>query len=553
MKLRTKIYALAIVPVLAVGIIGGVLSIVNMKSGITEQAYAGMEAAALSIGNVFEAKDEGDYFVNDENKLCKGNMIISDAYELVDDLKKDTGFDVTVFYGDTRYLTTIVDENGNRQIGTQASADVVETVLQNGKFLGSDKVKIEGERYICFYIPIYQNSGGKPVGMIFLGEKYDAVNSKIVGSTSNIMLPVIIVMLLTIVIAYFLGKTIVDPINKSIEYLKELGEGKLGFEIDDTLLARKDVIGDMCKSIQDLGKSLSDIIVAIKKQCEILEDNSRTCNETADGLHESTEQISAAVQQVAASTMSQAKDAEDANTNMSAMGDLIEGITESSDTAKNAIGDLLSSMKDVEKAVAFIAQQTNETHESVEKIGEVTELISSIAFQTNILSLNASIEAARAGEYGRGFAVVSSEIQQLAQKSNESAQQIHEILDELRQNSDKAIEGMNGVKDTVRLQRKQIEKTGEVFGSMENAIGRTDSMAESCDDSEQSLNQARRKTMSVVHNVAAASEEIAASMEETAASVTMVAEMAQEMGNQANALKQVTDILNNQIDHFSMG
>ena len=166
MKLRTKIYALAIVPVLTVGIIGGVLSIVNMKSGITEQAYAGMEAAALSIGNVFEAKDEGDYFVNDENKLCKGNMIISDAYELVDDLKKDTGFDVTVFYGDTRYLTTIVDENGNRQIGTQASADVVETVLQNGKFLGSDKVKIEGERYICFYIPIYQNSGGKPVGMI---------------------------------------------------------------------------------------------------------------------------------------------------------------------------------------------------------------------------------------------------------------------------------------------------------------------------------------------------------------------------------------------------
>lgn len=553
MKLRTKIYALAIVPVLAVGIIGGVLSIVNMKSGITEQAYAGMEAAALSIGNVFEAKDEGDYFINEENKLCKGSMIISDADELVDDLKKDTGFDVTVFYGDTRYLTTIVDESGKRQVGTQASADVVETVLQNGKFLGSDKVKIAGERYICFYIPIYQNSGGKPVGMIFLGEKYDAVNSKIVGSTSNIMLPVTIVMLLTVVIAYFLGKTIVEPINKSIGYLKELEEGKLGFEIEKTLLERKDIIGDMCKSIQDLKKGLAEIIVSIKNQCEILEDNSKTCHETADGLHESTEQISAAVQQVAASTMSQAKDAEDANTNMSAMGDLIEGITESSDTAKNTIADLLSSMKEVEKAVAFIAQQTNETHESVEKIGEVTELISSIAFQTNILSLNASIEAARAGEYGRGFAVVSSEIQQLAQKSNESAQQIHEILDELRANSDKAIEGMNGVKDKVRLQRKQIEKTGEVFGNMESAIGRTDARAELHADSEQSLNQARRKTMSVVHNVAAASEEIAASMEETAASVTMVAEMAQEMGNQANALKQVTDTLNNQIDHFSIG
>lgn len=112
----------------------------------------------------------------------------------------------------------------------------------------------------------------------------------------------------------------------------------------------------------------------------------------------------------------------------------------------------MESNKEVQELIQEIEAQTAKTNESVVQIKEATEIIASIASQTNLLSLNASIEAARAGESGKGFAVVATEIQQLASKSNESSQNISDILQQLTENSDRAVETMGKVTTTIEAQ-----------------------------------------------------------------------------------------------------
>ena len=114
---------------------------------------------------------------------------------------------------------------------------------------------------------------------------------------------------------------------------------------------------------------------------------------------------------------------------------------------------------EVEQSIADITRQTNQTNESAQKIREATAIITSIADETNLLSLNASIEAARAGDAGKGFAVVASQIQKLAEQSNTSSGTIEEITGELISDSGIAVETMLRVKEIVDTQSRNMEET----------------------------------------------------------------------------------------------
>lgn len=553
MKLRTKIYLLALIPALCVGIVTNTVSAVKMKSAITSQAYSGMEAAALSINNIFDAGSDGEYYLNDNGELCKGDkMNISNASSLVDKLKDDTGLDVTIFYGDTRYLTTILDDNGDRQIGTKASDTVIDTVLKKGENYGSDDVEILGDRYICYYIPMYQTGTQDVVGMIFLGEKYSNVSKLISSSVFASVLISLILLVVAIGLAIRVCKDIVDSMQKGIGYLDRVKNGELGFKMDERLLQKQDIVGDMCRSIEDLNGRLAGIMNSIKEQCQELHENSASCNTTAERLNDSISQISAVVEEVAATTTSQAEDTENVNKNISVMGDVITEISKMSSDAQIVLDELNSSMKEVENVVETVSGQTTQTHSSVEKITQATDMISNIAFQTKLLSLNASIEAARAGEFGKGFAVVATEIQQLAQSSEEVTRQIQEILNELISNSEEALTCMDDVKNIVHQQHDQVVRTQDTFTGLNQGIGNTDNYAEP-ENGKTSLSNERRKSVETIHCLAAASEEIAASMEQTAASVEQVAQMSYNVGEQAEHLQNIADVLQEQVSHFAIG
>ncbi|HWT26752.1 MAG TPA: cache domain-containing protein, partial [Mobilitalea sp.] len=134
MKLKHKLLLLTVLPVIVLGFFLFLFASNKIKQGIYQQAFNGMHATTLAVRSIFETGNSGKYYLDDSGDLRKGDSInISKSSNLVDQIKNTTGMDVTIFYNDTRVLTTIMNKQGKREINTKASANVVNTVLKKGK------------------------------------------------------------------------------------------------------------------------------------------------------------------------------------------------------------------------------------------------------------------------------------------------------------------------------------------------------------------------------------------------------------------------------------
>ena len=184
------------------------------------------------------------------------------------------------------------------------------------------------------------------------------------------------------------------------------------------------------------------------------------------------------------------------------------------------------------------------------KIREATNLITAIAEETNLLSLNASIEAARAGEQGRGFAVVAAQIQKLAEQSNESARQIEQIITMLIQDSNKAVETMDEVRQIMQRQSENVEKTEQIFSQVKDGIDHSIDSVNIIADKTKSLDAARVTVVDVVQNLTAIAEENAAGTEETSASTAEFSNMMGDIQGTSGELQNIANTLENNLSIF---
>lgn len=247
---------------------------------------------------------------------------------------------------------------------------------------------------------------------------------------------------------------------------------------------RRDETGQIAKSLVSLREHLVTIVSQIQAQSFRLYEASNELDSNAALTSSTVGNVEIAVSEIASGATSQAEETQKATDNIVDMGNMIqytnsevENLTstanlmkQSSDKASSTLQELDNINKRAIESIDIIYEQTNTTNASAMKIQEATTLISSIAEETNLLSLNASIEAARAGEAGRGFAVVASQIQKLAEQSNDSARQIEEIIHTLIMDSQKAVETMNEVREIMQQQNDNVSKTGAVFSQVREGI-----------------------------------------------------------------------------------
>ena len=197
-----------------------------------------------------------------------------------------------------------------------------------------------------------------------------------------------------------------------------------------------------------------------------------------------------------------------------------------------------------------ISEQTNTTNESALKIKEATDMITDIAEETNLLSLNASIEAARAGEQGRGFAVVAAQIQRLAEQSNESARQIDEIIHSLIADSEKAVNTMEDVKRVIEKQNENVINTENAFLGVKEGIDKSMGNINEIAEKTKQLDESRIKVVDVVQNLTAIAQENAASTEETSASASEVGTIVEDIANNAKQLNTIAGEMEESIKMF---
>lgn len=377
----------------------------------------------------------------------------------------------------------------------------------------------------------------------------------------------LIAFVICVVIALFCSVIITKPIKEMAEIADRFST--LDLRDDDRrerIGQRRDEVGLLGRSIGGVREQFHAIVTEIKTQSNNIHTTAASLDEHTKETLNNIEQVERAVYEIAEGASSQAEDTQKATENVIRMGNMVEdtnqevenlylyanAMKQSGDDASKTLSDLEEINHKAKESIDLIYQQTNTTNESALKIREATELITFIAEQTNLLSLNASIEAARAGEQGRGFAVVASQIQKLAEQSNESARQIGEIITLLISDSGKAVDTMNEVMEIMEVQNKNIHQMGRQFEQLFAAIDKSNRGVGNIADRTKSLDEARVNVVDIVQNLTAIAEENAAGTQETSASVTEVNDIVSQISENVNQLRRIAEELEHRMEIFRL-
>ena len=565
LSIRWTLLALTLLPMLVIAIVITLIAKNAVTQGMQEQAIEGLDFTCTASMAGYESLAYGSDWELRDGKLYKGEVNVTDDEALIDAFTEGVDADITIFYGDTRYASSIKDASGKRPIGTQASEEVVAQVLKGGKDYSSTSANVNGKPYYAYYEPL-KNPDGQIVGMFFAGVPSEEIDSFIAKEVTKIVIIAVIIAVVCAILGVFVASLIVKAISKTKDAIDELSQGNLTYQIDEGVLKRNDELGQMGRAVDHLNSELQSIIGGIQASAKSV----LTSGDDLEGLASQTsttaDEISMAVEGISKGAVSQAEDIETATGNVADMGSMIEEIVanigrlnDTSISMQQAGSDSSKIMEELNEsnnltveAIQKVAANVESTDESVVRIGAAVDLISNIASQTNLLSLNASIEAARAGEAGRGFAVVASEIQKLADESNASALQISEIIQVLSNDSKNSLKLMDEVKVRLAEQQEKLSESLNKFGNVSDGIVESRKGTDVIHDQAAQCDDARNSVVDIIQNLSAISEENAASTEQTTASMQELNATINLLAQSAKNLKDLAEALQKDTEFFQL-
>ncbi len=326
-----------------------------------------------------------------------------------------------------------------------------------------------------------------------------AANSSIFRESNMIRNIMIIIFLLiitisSIMIPYIIKRKVTSIIGYLARDISRIYKGDISFKISKKFLSMNDEWGEIANGLENTLSSLNKVVTVVKNSAENV---SIAANQVLIGnndLSQRTDSQASSLEETAASM----------NEMASAIKESAEGVSQSTSMVSEAKESLIKAGIIVEDSV----NKMNDVYESSTKIIDITKLIEDIAFQTNILALNASVEAARAGDQGKGFAVVASEVRNLAQNTqesvknitaliNDSTDKIHlaaksvqeskEIFDDISAKMDSASNIMERINTASQEQQKGIEQVNTAINNMDSSVQKNASLVEEATAASQSL------------------------------------------------------------------
>lgn len=389
-------------------------------------------------------------------------------------------------------------------------------------------------------------------------------NTEMVSSVKNMMLVwSLISLLLAILIGMFMSRMITRPISLLVEGAKKIASGDLTQE--DIGVNNSDEISELANSFNIMKQNLQQLIDEVRLNAQQVSVTSEELSASADATNLATQYITIGMQEVAAgaekqvSTVIQSvESAEEITKGMNKATESIQSVAnltivanEKATLGNDVVNKTIDQMKLVQDSAMESAEVVHTLSNKSKEIGHIIELITKVASQTDLLALNAAIEAARAGEQGKGFAVVADEVRKLAVQSADAAGQIRQLIEEIQEESEKAVRSMNNGTEVVKEGLKLVSQTGDSF---QNILGAIQQVAAESHEVAAIVNQIHSDTQIVaegmkeardiveqssvsIQNVAASTEEQNATMEEVSSSAEGLSEMAQNLYKVINKFK----------------
>jgi len=373
-------------------------------------------------------------------------------------------------------------------------------------------------------------------------------------------------LIITCIVVVILVGRMIATLKRLANTLTAISDGDLTQEVDAKDLWRRNELGSIARSTDLLNRKLKELVARISGAADTLNESVVNMERIADSTSQASDHVTANMQEITKELGDQSQQTENVAADVEQIGRMIEQSTDTlnslrddMDTIKKSGADGMNTVaklervdEDVSSRMEVIVRQTNTTNTSAQQIQAATELIASIAEETNLLSLNASIEAARAGEQGRGFAVVADQIQKLAEQSNHSAAAIDEVVQELLVDAGNAVATMDEIQGSIRKQSETVAEVRNVFTKVNEGIIHSvrgiDAIADSMTElngSKNGLIGASEQLNAISQNSLAITEETTAEAEELDSSIVVINESAVK-------LRECADELVRDIDFFRM-
>lgn len=470
--------------------------------------------------------------------------------------------------------TYIVDSEGNMlyhpnkdKIGKSVENVVVKGYIQDLKSgIKHDTGVVEYDYNGSIkYAACYTDENGRFILVV------SADDNDVLKDSASLIVKVTAISLLigmaAIVVVFIFIRKIVAPLSYATNAVEELAA--LDFRVKNEQQERrfaglKDEVGNIMRAVLKLRGELTAVVTNLKNQSGNLFEQSASLSKSASDTMNNMKDTDRAVDEMANGATMLAQETQSASENVIEIGNMIDKVNDNTEelakdadnmkelgeNAENILRQLIAGQKEMVTHIGVVNDKTHEANKAAGKISEVVNLITEIASQTNLLSLNASIEAARAGEAGRGFAVVAENIKQLAEQTTSSAADIQDIIHDLEQKSDETVEKTEAVNNIVNKQSEDMKQTADILNQVITGITGLIDKIDSIAVSVENMDKSKENVVDVIGNLSSVSQENAASTEETSASTTMAMETAKKIADEAVKLKDIAQELEDRMKQF---
>lgn len=378
---------------------------------------------------------------------------------------------------------------------------------------------------------------------------------------ANILFIIVILssMVLGIILGLLITKRITKRLNDVVIFLENVSQGDFTREVSEQNLKDKSEFGDVSRAVAIMNKNIKELIRHLSNTSEQLAASSEELTASAEQSAQASNQVAGSVTEVAQGAEKQLHLANNANNVVQQISNAIKHVAVNTETVSTSAKKTAVTANDGEQAIKqavnqmnIIEQKTNDTakvvgelEEKSKQIGQIVDVISSIAGQTNLLALNAAIEAARAGEAGRGFAVVADEVRKLAEQSQDAAKQITVLINEVQSKTDSAVAFMEDSKKEVDTGTSVVSIAGRSFEEILTMVRDMTNQIQEISASIQEITSGTQNVVNAVQEIdgetkkaAEQTQTISAATEEQSASVEEIASASQHLAKMAEDLQK---------------